>query len=634
MCTRSFGCNLIPFVLFLSMSLLLVACGGGGSGDGSAPGTIQFADTSFDATEGATLNILVARSGGSSGAASVDYSTADGTAGAGSDYTAASGTLTWPDGVSGNRTISIPIPDDNSAEFSESFTVTLSNVSGATLGTDSSAIVDIIDNDVAVLSAFGSITELNSATVNGIRYDTDAANVHVNGLTASVSDLKLGQVVALEGEANFSSATGRADEIHYSASVIGPVEILDATLDRLIVMGQTVVVNADTAFDPSIDPDTFAGLTLGATAEVSGFLNAGGAIVATRIEPDTTSADVQLIGTVAGLDLTNMLFSINRLTIDYSNATVIDLPKGMPDNGMLVIVRGLLTNGILVADQIAGIVNLVATPGERGHLSGIITRFASPLDFDLNGFPVTTNTNTTYVNGVAGDLQAGAEITSDGKVLSGGNTVLANRVTFGHPINDRTTVTFDFDNFTKVSVLSRSLVTVAQGPVFLVEVAADADIVNSVQVLQTGDTVSFELDNTHIFNAVVEMPILNQIDVGADALANVILKGFNQMAMTVNVGGVSVLRGEGLMIGNLTTTVSGVSLLGFGDVAPIGSADVDVSGVSQATLNVGVGSTLSGSVRTGQGTGVSELFYYGTNVNENVTTDSLSRLTRLGETRP
>jgi hypothetical protein len=74
---------------------------------------------------------------------------------------------------------------------------------------------------------------------------------------------------------------------------------------------------------------------------------------------------VQLIGTVAGLDLTNMLFSINRLTVDYRNARLIGLPMDMPDNGLLVIVRGALTNGILVADEIASIVNSAVTPGER-----------------------------------------------------------------------------------------------------------------------------------------------------------------------------------------------------------------------------------------------------------------------------
>jgi hypothetical protein len=620
---------------------ILSACGGGGGGGDSQPGppgTIQLADTSYDATEGTVVNIFVTRSGGNSGVVTVDYAIADGTAVAGSDYTAVngtlSGTLTYADGVSGNQTISIAITDDNAAEPTESFTVTLSNVSRATLGANTSATVNIIDNDVAALSAFGAITALNSATVNGIRYDTNGTNVNVNGLPANVSDLKLGQVVALEGEVNFSDATGRADEIHYSASVIGPVENIDATLNRLIVMGQTVLTSADTVFDPSIDPDTFAGLTLGATTQISGFRNAAGDIIATRIEPDTTSTGEQLIGAVAGLDLANMLFSVNRLTVDYSKATLIDLPMRMPANGLLVIVRGSLTNGILVVDEIASIVDLVATPGERGHLSGIVTRFASSTDFDLNGLPITTNTSTGFVNGVAGDLQANAEITIDGEVSSGGDTVLANQVTFGRPVNDRTTLTFDFDNFTKIAVLSLSEVTVVQEPDFSVEVTADADIVNNVQVIQTGDTVSFELNNAKIFNAFVTMPVLNRIDVGSNALANVTLKNFDQMQMTVSLGGVSVLRGEGLLIGDLTATVFGVSLLDFGDIRPIGNANIDVSGVSQATLNMQVGSTLAGSVRTGQGTGVSTLFYYGTNVTLNVTTDNLSDVTRLGDTRP
>ena len=627
---------LVPAVLSL-----LSACGGGGGGGGNAlssPGTIQLEGTSFDGTEGTVVNMKVTRSGGNSGVVSVDYVIADGTAIGGSDYTAVNGTLTgtitYADQQAGNRTIGIAITDDNAVELSESFTVTLSNVSRATLGANSSATVNIIDNDTAALSAFGSITELNSVTVNGIRYDTNSTSVNVNGLPANVSDLKLGQVVALEGEVNFSDATGRADEIGYSATVIGPVENVDATLDRLIVMGQTVLTNADTVFDPSIDPDSFAGLTVGATTQISGFRNADGDIMATRIEPDTSSTGAQLIGTVAGLDLANMLFSVNRLTVDYGSAILIDLPMGMPTDGLLVIVRGSLTNGILVVDEIANIINLAATPGERAYLGGIVTRFASPTDFDLNGFPITINASTGFVNGIVGDLQANAEITIDGAVSSGGDAVMTNQVTFGRPVNDRSTVKFDFNNFTNISVFGLSKVTVVQGPDFSVEVMANADIVNNVQVTQNGDTVTFGHNNSQILNAFVTMPVLNRIDVGADALANVTLKDFDQMQMTVNVGGVSSLRGEGLLIGDLTATVSGVSVLDLGDIRPIGHASIDVSGVSRATLNMGVGSTLTGSVRTGQGTGVSTLFYYGTNVAVNVTTDSSSSVVKLGETRP
>ena len=342
--------------LALAIFGLLSACGGGGGGSGNnmpgPRGSLQLAETSFDVTEGAVVNIFVTRTGGDSGVASVNYATADGTAVGGSDYAAASGTLTWADGLSGNQTISIRITDDNSVEARESFTVTLSNVSAATLGANSSATIDIIDNDVAVLSTFGAITALNSLTVNGIDYDTDATSVYINGLPANVADLKLGQVIALESGVNFSDATGRADKIAYSASVIGPVENIDATLKRLTVMGQTILTNADTVFDPSIDPDTFAGLTPGTAAQISGFRNTDGDILATRIEPETTNTSVQLIGSVAGLDPVNMLFSVNRLTVDYSRVKFIDLPMGMPANGLLVIVRGTLTNGILTVGEI------------------------------------------------------------------------------------------------------------------------------------------------------------------------------------------------------------------------------------------------------------------------------------------
>ena len=126
--------------------LVLAACGGdGGDGVTNNAGTIQLGSTTYDVTEGAVINILVTRSGGNSGIASAYYSTSDGTALAGTDYQATSGTLTFADGVSGIQEISIPIYDDPTVEVVEAFTLTLSNVSGATLGVNSSATVNIVN---------------------------------------------------------------------------------------------------------------------------------------------------------------------------------------------------------------------------------------------------------------------------------------------------------------------------------------------------------------------------------------------------------------------------------------------------------------------------------------------------------
>ena len=64
----------------------------------------------------------------------VDYATSDGSAEAGNDYTATNGTLSFSAGDT-RKTISVAISDDNDNESDETFTVTLSNASGADLGT-------------------------------------------------------------------------------------------------------------------------------------------------------------------------------------------------------------------------------------------------------------------------------------------------------------------------------------------------------------------------------------------------------------------------------------------------------------------------------------------------------------------
>jgi hypothetical protein len=165
----------ISTILFL---LVLAACGGSSGGGGSnLPGTIQLGSTTYDITEGAVINIMVTRSGGSSGVASVDYATVDGTAAAGADYPAANGTLTFADGVSGNQTISITITDDNTAEIAEAFTVTLSNVSGATLGANSSATVNIINDSGGLPITDGNAQEITVAVLEAVTSTVDVIDI-------------------------------------------------------------------------------------------------------------------------------------------------------------------------------------------------------------------------------------------------------------------------------------------------------------------------------------------------------------------------------------------------------------------------------------------------------------------------
>lgn len=115
----------------------------------ASPGTIQFSGATASVNEGqASIVLTLSRTGGSAGSVAVSYATSNGTAVAGSDYTASSGTVTWDDGVAASQTITIPILNDSVVESAESFTVTLSNVQGgASLGAAASATVTINDED-------------------------------------------------------------------------------------------------------------------------------------------------------------------------------------------------------------------------------------------------------------------------------------------------------------------------------------------------------------------------------------------------------------------------------------------------------------------------------------------------------
>jgi len=110
-------------------------------------GTLQFSAASYSSNEGATATITVSRAGGGVGAASVHYTTSNGTATAGSDYTSSSGTLTWADGDSAPKTFNVSTIDDAIVEGSETVNLTLSSPVGASLGSPAAATLTILDND-------------------------------------------------------------------------------------------------------------------------------------------------------------------------------------------------------------------------------------------------------------------------------------------------------------------------------------------------------------------------------------------------------------------------------------------------------------------------------------------------------
>ena len=110
------------------------------------------------ATKGETLSFQVMLMSVATEEVTVDYATSDGTATAGEDYTAASGTLTFAPGET-EKTVTVATTSDDAEDDSETLTLTLSNPDWATL---------------ADATATGTVTEASTTGVNGNTLPTAA----------------------------------------------------------------------------------------------------------------------------------------------------------------------------------------------------------------------------------------------------------------------------------------------------------------------------------------------------------------------------------------------------------------------------------------------------------------------------
>ena len=184
----------------------------------------------------------------------------------------------------------------------------------------------------------GTITGFGSIVVNGIRFDTDSASIDVDGNPGTQSDLKVGHVVVVRGTMDDDGTNAVADAVSFGDVVEGPISAIDTDAGTITVLGQLIVIDADTSFDDDISPASIDGLNVNDTVEVSGFFLADGSVSATRIERKPAGTEFEITGHISNLSGTT--FDINDLVVDFSGAALDDFPTGMHENGQLVEVKG------------------------------------------------------------------------------------------------------------------------------------------------------------------------------------------------------------------------------------------------------------------------------------------------------
>lgn len=278
----------------------------------------------------------------------------------------------------------------------------------------------------------GTIDGFGSVIVNGVRYNSDKAQILINGDMAMEENLQVGYQVRLIGSiAKDGSAS--ADKIEFIPNLIGT--ITTKTSDALVVMNQEITISNDTIFDVKIVPRGLQGLAPGARILVSGSLASDGSISATRIELADNSSQ-QLQGFVRDVNTMNMTFQLNQQQISYAGANL-NLGNQNLRNGLLVSVRGIQdTNQLFLATQVNRVATEFSTNIKSASIEGYITRFVSTMDFEVAGMQVTTNAHTRYGNGEAKNLAPGIKVEVDGKVTSDGK-LLAEEVEFEHKVNNK-----------------------------------------------------------------------------------------------------------------------------------------------------------------------------------------------------
>ena len=216
----------------------------------AGPPAISVSDATVQEAEGAVLVFTATLSHASSRTVTVDYATSDGTALAGSDYTAASGTLTFNAGDT-SQTVQVTVLTDSEDESQETLTLTLSNPSQATL--DDATGTGAIENGesssgtqedppaedppaVLLTASFGNMP----ATHNGSAFTFDLTFSEESGI--SYVTLRNDAFSVTDGEVTSARRLTQGSNIGWTITVTP-----DSAADVTIVLPVTTDCDADGA---------------------------------------------------------------------------------------------------------------------------------------------------------------------------------------------------------------------------------------------------------------------------------------------------------------------------------------------------------------------------------------------------
>ena len=217
-----------------------VLAGGAVSGETAANAFLSCGSASVKEGNSGTNSLIfrVSLSAAKTTEARVNFATSNGTATAGSDYTATSGTLIFAPGEV-LKTITVPISTDTVIESNETFNLTLSNATGASLAT--TILVGGIADDDAPGGSVPVVPMPPTISISGTGVTEGNSGTKSLPVTVSLSATSTSNVTV-----NYATENGTATAGSDYVAASGQLVFAPGELSKIV----NVQVNGDTTVEP------------------------------------------------------------------------------------------------------------------------------------------------------------------------------------------------------------------------------------------------------------------------------------------------------------------------------------------------------------------------------------------------
>jgi large repetitive protein len=365
-----------------------------------------------DPATGATGSAVfpVSLSSASAQPITVSYSTADGTAIAGKDYTATTGLLTFPANSTTSQNITIPLLSNPAFGPNRTFTVNLTGPTNAT---------------IATANATGTISNTNTAPTIAVGNAT--ATPPLSGSTTAVFAVKLSAAAAVPVTVNYATSDGSAAAgVDYQA-VNGTLTFPPGQTSQNV----SVPILGQSSFKSNL---TFNLNLSGASNGVIATGQGVGTIVSGVTEPAVSINNATVIKNAAGTS--PAMFTV---TLSAPSGETVTVPYSTADGTAVAGVDYQSASGTLTFPP--GVITQTITVPVLGN-----PLFENSRTFDVNlGTPTNAKLGQAQGIGTIGNVVAApalsiGDATVQGALLSATSAVF--NVSLSAPSNDPTTVAY------------------------------------------------------------------------------------------------------------------------------------------------------------------------------------------------